>query len=208
MAEAGESLLEYNDKYRRFLVDKRLKVRKKDSDHVGSLITTPVTKVGVIGDDEAVYRPVKRSTDTLQTYYPVGDGSMLDAGALGFSQTDATTRSVDIQPAVGTMYEIHSIRLIMSATAAGRTGSLNWYDGAQTVPIWDSGGANMATGADFLIYPVDVSTYMTAAIDLIGSPPLKVINTQYIRMTNTDLAAAETMTMRYRYDTKAIGGLG
>lgn len=211
MTDSGESYEEYQARLIRLAGTQQARVRKKMEDHHGNVIVDPVAVSGITNEDDTTSPivPPTRYDPTLDLqYYPVGiNADLLQVGSLGDAVVTATTRTVDIQPALGRIFEIQSIAFFSTALAAGRTATLSWYDGINTVPIWLSGAAGVASGDEYLIYPVDMSTLMTGSADLIGSPPLRLINGQYIRFANTDLAAAETFTLRYRYDTRFIGGL-
>ena len=211
MTDSGESYEEYQARLIRLAGTQQVRVRKKMEDAQGNVIVEPVAVSGVTNEDDTtspVVPPTRYEPALDLQYYPVSiNADLLQTGTLGTVITDATTRTQDIQPTLGTIFEIHSISFIASALAAGRTATLNWYDGVNTVPIWLSGAAGVASGDEYLIFPVDLSTLMTGAADLIGVSPLRLINSQYIRFANTDLAAAETFRLRFRYDTRVMGGL-
>lgn len=100
--------------------------------------------------------------------------------------------------------EIQCIYVVSNAFGANRGIAINLHDGVATIPIFDS-GIFWPTGVSFLVWPVDVSTFMTGAISVIGVPPLRTNNTTYLNAVATGLAGAETFTIYITPTSLPIG---
>lgn len=149
------------------------------------------------------------TTEVDREYYPVGSGSNEDLVIILLNATAGAPDPTNI-PAVDTMYEIQSVRMVGNgAYAANRTAQLNIRNAAGTmvVPIWYANG-NLITGLeDVPIFPVDASTYMTGAVAVIGLPGVPYNGGYYLELDTTGLAALEELDMYVLIRRKYIGGL-
>jgi len=142
-----------------------------------------------------------------KAYWPVGQDSNVSTQELiqNIQITNAASTAT-LAADASNMAEIEFMRITCSALAAARTLDISIADGTNTVPIWSSLGANVASGADFAIWPVDVSTYYAGAVALIGTQ-ISITAASYLEMDSSDIAGAETMDLYVHWKAKRVGGL-
>lgn len=146
--------------------------------------------------------------DSLEEYYPIGEGANID-DTVPLGNIQALTGALDpvLQPPLGEVYEVYGIRMLCSAFAVNREADVVIFDGADIVPLWASGAGAILALSDYLIWPVDHSTLITGAVAVIGVPPLKLTNGQYLQLDTTGIAPGETIDLYIHYIRKKIGGL-
>jgi hypothetical protein len=153
-------------------------------------------RLGTILSDQrdGTERHLAEYNETLDVeFYPTAP-TKVPSAILGQQLTVAAPAAEISRPATNDYeYDVYGIYIVASALAANRDINVSLYDGTRLIPIYDSGAPpNWASGEDFLVWPVDLSTYMTGAIAVIGQAPLKFNRTMYLYGTATGLAGVET----------------
>lgn len=157
----------------------------------------------------AEYPAVAHNTTALtddKAYLPVGnDNNVHTAELIQNIQITNAASTATLATTAGSIAEVEHMRLTCSALGAARTCDISIADGTNTTTIWSSLGANVASGADFAIWPVDVSTYYAGAVALIGTQ-VTITPACYIEIDSSDIAGAETMDLYVHWKAKRVAG--
>lgn len=156
-----------------------------------------------------IYPPVTRNDAILtegKGYIPVGgDNNVHSAEPIQNVQNDAATAAHNLIPTAGNIAEIQLIRVLSSATAAGRGLNIRLTDATRDIDIWESGAGGVAGGDDYVVFPVDLSNIYVPSTQAWGFP-LTVHAGTYLTMTSTGLMAAETHDVYVHWKVKRVAG--
>lgn len=182
-----------------FRLDRRGKLLLSDvHDRLGSILSDRRTGVerflaryDVVNDKEA-YPIIKESGSSTVT-------------VVNNTTLTAAVPVVNVAPVADHMNRVQFIRILVSALAAGRTLTVDLWDGTNFVRIYFSGLAGLVGAEDGLCFPTDE---LTAVPTYPGSRnSFDIHSGTFLRFTATGLVAAETMTFFIHMISKDAGGM-
>jgi hypothetical protein len=168
-------------------------------------------RLGTVYSDRrtGVERHVARFDAALdREFYPVGNEENT-VTVVERLVADAVTAGPTIDTVAGQQIEVYGLNMSGNgAFAANRTAGARIVGPVGTVVLWiDDGAASILGTEDLPIWPVDVSTYMTGAVDPVGMPPAIFGDGNYLEWNTAGIVGAEELYLDVLYRSRTLGGL-
>lgn len=203
--KTGEPFAEYVVRVLGFSGSTKMRVNKRSRDKRNNTLVEPSFPLRARRTDNFVSPHWTEHNPTFDAeYYPIAP-VVSESSITPVVLTAGDPVAQVLRPGgTGEEHNLYALRIVASALAAGRDIVVRMTDGTDTVPIFATTAATWASGEDFLVYPVDVSTKLTGAVDLIGSPPLPSRRNQFLEAEAVGLIAAETFTLTPIFTSNAL----